>query len=106
MSLSICPRCQSEAYEVLRTHSYCLTCNYSPTFEDEPTPNVPQWALDMMHDGIDADDPSMEFQDALSELFYFPPASDLEGEEGFGDDENLEDCIGDENLEDYEEQSA
>ena len=33
MRLRICPRCRTRGYEVLKTHAYCLDCNYSPTFE-------------------------------------------------------------------------
>lgn len=29
-----CPRCQMQSYEVLRTHAYCCSCNYSPDCVD------------------------------------------------------------------------
>ena len=30
MSLTNCPRCRERSYEILKTHSYCLCCTYSP----------------------------------------------------------------------------
>lgn len=49
MYLSKCPRCNEKSYERLKTHSYCVCCNYSPdldcykkpTVEDLP---IPPWA--------------------------------------------------------------
>lgn len=49
MSLKKCPRCNEKTYEQLKTHSYCLCCNYSPDLvehrsssaEDLP---IPPWA--------------------------------------------------------------
>lgn len=29
MTFSICPRCGSQSFEQLRSHSYCVDCNYS-----------------------------------------------------------------------------
>ncbi len=28
-----CPRCWEAAYEVLKTHCYCVNCNYCPEFD-------------------------------------------------------------------------
>lgn len=33
MEFEECPRCQFRAYEVLETHSYCVSCDYSPDLE-------------------------------------------------------------------------
>ena len=49
MYFSKCPRCNEKSYERLKTHSYCVCCNYSPdldcykkaTAEDLP---IPPWA--------------------------------------------------------------
>ena len=44
-----CPRCEDFTYEKLKTHDYCLSCNYSTELDLSPRPdNVPQWALDSM----------------------------------------------------------
>jgi hypothetical protein len=40
---SICPRCAERGYDRLRTHAYCVSCNYSPDFEAELS--VPPWVL-------------------------------------------------------------
>jgi len=40
---SICPRCAERGYDRLRTHAYCVSCNYSPDFEEELS--VPPWVL-------------------------------------------------------------
>lgn len=44
MNLSYCPRCGEAAYEVLKTHAYCINCNFSPDYTD-PEPAIPIWAL-------------------------------------------------------------
>lgn len=44
-----CPRCNDRGYEVLKTHAYCVSCNYSPDLlyrkpmssDDLP---IPEWA--------------------------------------------------------------
>lgn len=36
-----CPRCGSASLETLRTHSYCIDCNYSPV--PEPEVPIPSW---------------------------------------------------------------
>jgi hypothetical protein len=40
-----CPRCTAYAYEYLRTHSYCVNCNYSPDYE-YTEPDVPKYAIE------------------------------------------------------------
>lgn len=47
--LKTCPRCNERGYEVLKTHAYCVSCNYSPDLlypkqapaDDLP---IPDWA--------------------------------------------------------------
>lgn len=39
-----CPRCGEKGFDRLRTHAYCVECNYSPDFEPRPD-DVPEWAL-------------------------------------------------------------
>lgn len=47
--LKTCPRCNERGYEVLKTHAYCVSCNYSPDLlyrkkmssDDLP---IPEWA--------------------------------------------------------------
>lgn len=46
MNLSVCPRCNDRGFEYLETHSYCMSCNYSPDLDDEYQPPVPKWAID------------------------------------------------------------
>lgn len=43
-----CPRCAGRSYEVLKTHAYCSSCNYSPTLDERNQLSVPQWALDAL----------------------------------------------------------
>lgn len=48
-NLKTCPRCAERSYEVLKTHAYCLCCNYTPDLlsyhkssgDDLP---IPPWA--------------------------------------------------------------
>lgn len=28
--LRTCPRCNDQSYEILKTHAFCVSCNYSP----------------------------------------------------------------------------
>lgn len=43
-----CPRCNERSYEVLRTHAYCVSCNYSPDLTDQRLSSddlpIPAWA--------------------------------------------------------------
>lgn len=53
MYFSKCPRCNEKSYEKLKTHSYCVCCNYSPDLDDrsELKPDdlsIPQWATDVI----------------------------------------------------------
>lgn len=46
--LRTCPRCNERGYEVLKTHAYCVSCNYSPDLMDRPMSSddlpIPAWA--------------------------------------------------------------
>lgn len=46
--LRTCPRCNERGYEVLKTHVYCVSCNYSPDLMDRPPSSddlpIPSWA--------------------------------------------------------------
>ncbi len=42
-----CPRCGTGGLETLRTHSFCVDCNYEEIYSDELCV-VPQWALDVL----------------------------------------------------------
>ena len=46
--LRTCPRCHERGYEVLKTHAYCVSCNYSPDLMDRPMSSddlpIPAWA--------------------------------------------------------------
>ncbi len=51
MYISKCPRCDEKSYEKLKTHSYCVCCNYSPDLDDcislkADDLSIPQWATD------------------------------------------------------------
>lgn len=38
-----CPHCKMPGFDRLRTHSYCVECNYSPDFFQERA--IPDWVL-------------------------------------------------------------
>lgn len=49
MSITFCPRCGERTLQNLRTHSFCVDCNYSPTLDgDEGEPPIPSWALEVL----------------------------------------------------------
>ena len=41
-NFSYCPRCGQKGYDVLRTHSYCVECNFCPDLDDYDRV-VPKW---------------------------------------------------------------
>lgn len=44
-----CPRCGEKTYEILSTHCYCVSCNYSPEFQTESdSPPIPVWAIQQL----------------------------------------------------------
>lgn len=49
MSIGYCRRCGAESFEKLRTHAYCMQCNYSPDL-DEPYDEEPvmKWVEKMV----------------------------------------------------------
>ncbi len=53
MCFAECPRCGDEAFEILETHSFCVSCNYSPDFDEIPEPIIPNWALEAMDEQSD-----------------------------------------------------
>lgn len=46
--LRTCPRCNERGYEVLKTHAYCVSCNFSPDLMDQSRTSddlpIPAWA--------------------------------------------------------------
>ena len=48
MYFSKCPRCGDQAYEMLRTHDYCASCNYSAEFYAKPQIQIPKWAFEIV----------------------------------------------------------
>ena len=49
MKFSECPRCNFESYERLGNHSYCVNCNYSPTYDYEAERVIPEWVHDFLN---------------------------------------------------------
>ena len=46
MFLRECPRCGTSGFESLRTHGFCVECNYSPDLQGkQPEPIIPRWAI-------------------------------------------------------------
>ena len=42
-----CPRCGAGGLEVLRTHAFCVNCNYDEIyFVDDLLYSIPDWALE------------------------------------------------------------
>ena len=35
MSISACPRCRYQSYELLKTYAHCINCNYFFDFSEE-----------------------------------------------------------------------
>lgn len=42
-----CPRCGTGGLERLRTHAFCVNCNYDEVYSDELCV-IPQWAIDAL----------------------------------------------------------
>lgn len=68
MYFSKCPRCDEKSYEKLKTHSYCVCCNYSPDLDDyvslRPDDlSIPQWATDAIESGKSNKKISIEIKD-------------------------------------------
>lgn len=41
--LNTCPRCGVGGYEVLKSHAYCLECNYTNYFDTDELQIIPKW---------------------------------------------------------------
>ncbi len=41
-----CPRCGVGGLEILKTHAYCVNCNYEEIYHNDEFYSIPQWALD------------------------------------------------------------
>ena len=58
--LRTCPRCNDRSYEVLRTHAYCVSCNYSPDLLDRPMSSddlsIPAWAEKLSNENQRSDE--------------------------------------------------
>lgn len=46
-SLCQCPRCGEMGIENLKTHSYCINCNYSKIYEDDSGRIIPDWVIEL-----------------------------------------------------------
>jgi hypothetical protein len=56
MCFDRCPRCSSLRYELLRTHAFCVECNFSPDLEkDADDVAIPQWAIAAVNELIEAE---------------------------------------------------
>ena len=42
-----CPRCRTGGLETLKTHAFCVNCNYEEIYSDELCV-IPQWAIDVL----------------------------------------------------------
>lgn len=46
MSVRYCPRCSELTFEKLRTHAYCMECNYCPDIDDyHPKRPIEHWVF-------------------------------------------------------------
>lgn len=45
VKMDTCPRCGIGGFERLKSHSYCVDCNYSETPEQEGIMAMPDWAV-------------------------------------------------------------
>lgn len=43
-----CPRCGVGGLEILKTHAYCVNCNYEEIYGHDEFYSIPQWALDSL----------------------------------------------------------
>lgn len=54
--MNSCPRCLDRSFEILRTHSHCYSCNYTPDISaaefrrlDDDLP-IPRWVMDFLNE--------------------------------------------------------
>lgn len=55
-----CPRCGIGGFERLKTHGYCVSCNFSDV-DDYPSVNlvaIPKWAIEILKAGRNMSDDS------------------------------------------------
>ena len=55
MKFKECNRCGSSSYENLKTHGYCIDCNYSSEADDPYDDNnrpIPNWAIIAIREGL------------------------------------------------------
>jgi hypothetical protein len=43
-----CPRCGDGGLERLRTHAFCVNCNYEEVYHSGELCSIPQWAVDVL----------------------------------------------------------
>lgn len=46
--MGCCPRCGAGGFETLRSHSYCLECNYTEIPESEEMLAIPNWVFELL----------------------------------------------------------
>ena len=46
--MGCCPRCGAGGFESLRSHSYCVECNYSEVSESDEMLAIPKWVLEIL----------------------------------------------------------
>jgi hypothetical protein len=63
--MSLCPRCGNEGYERLRSHSYCLECNYSEIPEAEEVLAIPKWVSEVLSVSKKTNDDSNHTDDPI-----------------------------------------
>lgn len=73
-----CPRCSSESFHVLKTHSFCVDCNYSPDLHDREEDHVTLWAFQKVKADAEQELADCADLDSVEELLArFPELSDL-----------------------------
>ena len=78
MQMVRCPRCSSASLHVLKTHSFCVDCNYSPDLHDREEDQVTLWALQKVKNEAELEVCSSVELDSIEELLArFPELSDL-----------------------------
>lgn len=46
--MSGCPRCGAGGFESLRSHSYCVECNYAEIPTSEEMLAIPKWVFELL----------------------------------------------------------
>lgn len=55
-----CPRCRDKAFEVFKTHAYCVACFYEQLYSDSLCA-IPQWAIQALENEKNENRKSVEF---------------------------------------------